>query len=169
MVLIWAAGTLSWGTNLAAWTFDFPTTTESYMWRICSIVLCSTVMIGGFYHEILRTFFPNLRKNACHRFAAAQVNQHHMSDLESNGSITEKLSERIHRKRQRVVLWLSNNSSNCDLSMTMPLRILLPALFCVALYAIARAYLMLEDLLAFRGQNPGVYNTVSWVEFLPHV
>ena len=80
-----------------------------------------------------------------------------------------KFTEKAHRKKQQVILWLSNNSFNANPSWTMELRVLLPALFCGAMYATARAFLLKEDLIAFRGQNPGVYRTVDWLAFLPHV
>ncbi|PQE23431.1 Major facilitator superfamily domain general substrate transporter protein [Rutstroemia sp. NJR-2017a BBW] len=49
------------------------------------------------------------------------------------------------------------------------LKVLLPALFCGAAYIIARTYLLVEDVIAFRGQNPDIYKTLNWVDFLPYI
>jgi hypothetical protein len=127
--------------------------------------MIATAAIGAFYHEIIAIFFPNWKKEACDRFAA---NHRRMTDLETTRS-NIKFSEKVRRKKQRVILWLSNNSFNGDPSWTMELRVLLPALFCGALYTISRLYLLLEDFINFRGLNPGVYKTVNWGGFLPHV
>jgi len=165
LLMVVIPGLFSWGANLAAWNLDFPTSLEKHMWRACSLILIATASIGAFYHEIIAIFFPNWKKKACDRFAA---NHQRMTDLESTASKV-KFSEKVRRKQQRVILWLSNNSFNGDPSWTMELRVLLPALICGALYAISRGYLLLEDWINFRGQNPGVYKTVNWGGFLPHV
>ncbi|KAF8865198.1 hypothetical protein BDZ45DRAFT_668641 [Acephala macrosclerotiorum] len=166
MIAIVAAGSFSWGANFLAWNFDFPSSIERHIWRASSTILLATLWVGLIYQEILLIFFPDMRKNACHRFAA---NYQRMTDLNAASGEKEKFSNRFRRKSKRVILWLSNNSPNADPSLTLQLRVLIPALFCSALYALARVYLLLEDLLAFRGQNPDVYKTVNWVDFLPHV
>ncbi|CZR55400.1 uncharacterized protein PAC_05287 [Phialocephala subalpina] len=165
MIAIVAAGSFSWGANFVAWDFDFPTTLERQIWRASSTLLLIPLLIGLIYQEILLIFFPDMRKNACLRFAS----QRRMTDLSRASGEEEKFSSKFRGKTKRIVLWLSNNSPNADPSLTLQLRVLIPALFFSALYALARAYLLLEDLLAFRGQNPDVYKTVNWVDFLPHV
>ena len=65
LLIVAIPGLLSWGANLAAWNFDFPTTFEKDMWRVCSIVLCTTVALGFIYQEIIFVFFPEWRKQAC--------------------------------------------------------------------------------------------------------
>ena len=165
MVMVATPGLISWGANLAAWNLEFPTSLEKHMWRACSLILIATVSVGEVYHEIIIYFFPKWKKNACDRFAAYHER---MTDIELTAS-KAKFSEKVRRKKDRVILSLSNNSLNSDPSWTMELRVLLPALICGALYTISRGYLLVEDLIDFRGQNPGVYKTVDWGSFLPHV
>jgi len=165
MVMVGIPGAISWGANLAAWNLDFPTSIEKQMWRISSLILIATVSAGGLYNEIIIHFFPNWRKEACDRFA---VYHQRTTDLESTAS-KDKFSEKVRRKKERVIFWLSNNSLNGDPSWSMELRVLLPALICGALYSLSRGYLLVEDLIDFRGQNPEVYKDVDWGAFLPHV
>jgi hypothetical protein len=119
-------------------------------------------MIGELYHETLLQFFPNMKKTACHRFAASK---------QGVVIFQPKLrrAQRLTQRGNQFVLRISNISRNGDPSFTVPLRVLLPALFCIAAYAIARSYLLIEDFIAFRGQNPDIYKTVDLVDFLPHV
>ncbi|KAF4624131.1 hypothetical protein G7Y89_g14042 [Cudoniella acicularis] len=141
-------GLFSWGSNLVAWSFDFPTTLERQAWRACSIILVAAIGAGGVYHEILRKFFPNKKIEACDRFA---TNKPGISIYEPKPSPTEKFTRRLERQRKRLVIRLSNISPNGDPSLTIPLRVLLPALFCAG------------------AQNPDIYKTVNWVGFLPHI
>lgn len=51
----------------------------------------------------------------------------------------------------------------------VPMRVILPALFCSAPYIVARGYLLTEDLIAFRALPPNAYKTVDWSQFFFHV
>jgi hypothetical protein len=163
--MIGIPGFFSWGANLAAWNFVFPTSVEKHMWRTCSIILCTTICMGAIYQEIIHQFFPDWRKKACDRFV---TNHQLMANLEST-TPEVKISEKFWRKKQRVILWLSNNSLNRDPSLTLELRVMFIGMFCGAMYALSWAYLLVDDLIGFRGQDPGVYETVNWGGFLPHV
>jgi hypothetical protein len=166
LMVVGLCGMISWGSNLAAWNFDFPSTLERRMWRACSLILVATVGIGGLYQEILLQFFPSMKKKACDRFAASKRS---IVIDEPKPPRTQRFAQRLQRQSERLILRLSNISPNGDPSLTLQLRVLLPALFCGAAYAIARTYLLVEDCIAFRGQNPDIYKTVNWVDFLPHV
>jgi hypothetical protein len=72
MVILVLCGILSWGSNLVAWNFDFPTILERRTWRACSLILVATVMIGELHHEMLLQFFPDMKREACDRFAASK-------------------------------------------------------------------------------------------------
>jgi hypothetical protein len=165
MVVVVIPGIISWGANLMAWNLDFPTSLEKYMWRASSLTLIATVFIVILYHQIITCFFPKWKKKASDRFAA---NYRRTTDLEPTASKV-KFSEKVRSSKERVVLWLSNNSFNSDPSWTIELRTLLPGLIFGALYTISKLYLLVEDLIGFRGQNPGVYKLVNWGGFLPHV
>lgn len=165
VLIVGMPGLLSWGCNFAAWDFDFPTPLERNAWRVCSSILVAAVFAGEVYHEILLSFFPHWKTRASQRFASSK-----QSDvIETKPPQTESFLRRLENRRKRIVLRLSNNSVNKDPSLTIELRVLLPALFCSSAYLVARAYLLVEDFIAFRGQNPDVYKLVSWVDFLPHV
>jgi hypothetical protein len=165
-VIIVLCGAFSWGSNFAAWNFEFPTTVEKQTWRACSLILIAAIVVGEVYHEILLQFFPDMKKKACNRFEASKRS---IVIHEPMPPLTEKFAARLERQSKRFLLRLSNISLNGDPSLTIQLRVLLPALFCGAAYIIARIYLLVEDLIAFRGQNPDVYKTVNWANFFPHV
>ncbi|TVY50857.1 hypothetical protein LCER1_G008151 [Lachnellula cervina] len=166
MVIVGLAGLFSWGSNLVAWNFEFPTILERQTWRACSLILVAAIGVGTLYHEILLVFFPEAKKKACNRFAASKRS---IAVYDSKLVPTEEFVERLDRGVKRLVLRLSNLSPNGDPSLTIQLRVLLPALFCGSAYTIARTYLLVEDLIAFRGQDPDIYRTVNWVAFLPDV
>lgn len=136
------------------------------MWRASSISLIGTVVICEVYHEILNHFFPNLKQQACDRFAQIKLGNTNHNRKESSKT---KLSDRFLRKWKLFTQWLPNNSANHNPAMTMPSVVLIPALACGALYSLARAYILLEDLIAFRAQAPDVYRSVDWSNFLPHI
>jgi len=165
-VIIVICGLLSWGSNLVAWNLDFPTILESRMWRANSLILIVLIAIGGVCYEILLKNFPDMRKKSCDRFAACKRS---IVIYESKQPLAGKFGERFERHRKRLVFWLSNNSPNGDPSLTICLRVILPFLFCCVTYTIARSFLLVADLIAFRSQNPDVSKTVNWANLLPHV
>ncbi|KAF7955128.1 uncharacterized protein EAE97_000387 [Botrytis byssoidea] len=159
-------GILSWGTNFIAWNSIFPTILEKQAWRVCSSILSAVVIFGETYHRLLLTCFPDMKKGACDRFDSSKSS---IILYDPKLSAKKPFFERLKRRKDRLVLKLSNISPNQDPSLTMQLRVLLPALFCGAAYIIARGFILVEDVIAFRGQDPDIYKTLNWVEFFPHV
>ncbi|TGO51062.1 hypothetical protein BCON_0170g00310 [Botryotinia convoluta] len=107
-----------------------------------------------------------MKTGACERFASSKSS---IVLYDPKLSATRPFFERLKRRKDQLVLKLSNISPNQDPSLTMQLRVLLPALFCGAAYILARVFLLVEDAIAFRGQDPNIYKTLNWVEFLPHI
>ncbi|KAM0148023.1 hypothetical protein ACHAQE_007148 [Botrytis cinerea] len=159
-------GVLSWGTNFIAWNSVFPTIFEKQAWRVCSSVMSVAVIVGEVYHQILLTCFPDMKMRACDRFSARNSS---IVLYDPKLSTKTPFLKRLERRKEQLILKLSNISPNGDPSLTMQLRVLLPALFFGASYVIARVYLLVEDSIAFRGQDPDIYKTLNWVEFLPHI
>jgi hypothetical protein len=166
IAIVIVAGISSWGVNFVAWDFYFPSLIECYMWRASSIILISTITTGEIYHEMLLNFFPSLKQQACDKFAQIKLGDINHRTKESSG---KKLRERLLRKWRLFTQWLPNSSANHNPAMTIPLVVLIPVLICATLYNLARAYILLEDLIAFPAQPPDVYKSVDWSNFLPHI
>jgi hypothetical protein len=69
----------------------------------------------------------------------------------------------------RLAVRMRNNSSGDDPNLDIPLRILLPGMPLILLYVVCRLYIFVEDGLAFRSQPKGVYESINWMQYLPHI
>jgi hypothetical protein len=63
---------------------------------------------------------------------------------------------------------LRNNSPDHDADLTVPLKAIIPITLLAASYTVARAYILLEDLVNLRAQPASAFATVQWANFLPH-
>jgi hypothetical protein len=61
------------------------------------------------------------------------------------------------------VIWSEGSDT---VSGTLALLATFPSFF---VYIVARVILIVLILMSFRSLPPGVYNTVAWTEFIPHV
>lgn len=137
--------------NIAAWNFWFPTTTERTLWRVCSIIMASSIYWGAFVNMYIT---PALSK--------AQIID--WLELRLTGYI-----DRVWKGRAKLAESLRNNHPDKDPAFTVPLRVIVPGSFIAALYCLARASLLMEDLVVLRLQPPSTYETVNWSSFVPHV
>lgn len=137
--------------NISAWNFWFPTETERTLWRVASIVMASSVYWGAFVNMWI---VPTLTK--CRVFEWLDA------------SFTSRI-DRIWKGRGAFAALLRNNHPDKDPAFTVPLRVIIPGFFIAVSYCLARAYLLVEDLVILRLQPPSTYETVNWTAFLPHV
>ena len=161
--IIALVGSIPFVLNILAWNFWFATKTERVLWQVASIVSATSVVTGWLYQELLWYLFRDLRRNACDNFAAWK--NEGMQDIS-----TEKatVKGKLLRKIRTMGYLLRNNSLDGNPAMTMPLVVLLPFQFFSAAYALARTYILVEDLIAFRALPANVYQTVNWSQMLPH-
>jgi len=161
-------GSMSFGINLMAWNFWFPSTIERKMWRASAITLWTCLTLGWIYQWILTTWFPKLKEHACSRFASIRheiVSETSIRRSRPSGSIKERIITKLKALANR----LRNISSNKDPALTVPLKVIIPAVFFAVFYVIARFYLLAEDLIAFRALPADAYKTVNWSQFFLHV
>ena len=162
--IIALVGAVPFVLNMLAWNFWFATKAERVLWQVASIVSAASVVTGWLYQEFLWFFFQDLKRHACDDFAAWK--NEGMQDIS-----TEKttVKGKLSSKFRTVGYLLRNNSLDGNPAMTMPLVVLLPSQLFSAAYALARAYMLVEDLIAFRALPANAYQTVNWSQMLPHV
>ena len=139
------------GIFLAGWNLHFPTETERALWRIASVVQILTVFITSIVDALIRDV-PYLRE----KFAGGKPPQ--SPDLE-----TPPLEKQSYRERFRTLA----AEHNPDLRIN--LRLAIPVTLCAAIYSFCRAYILIEDCISFRSEPPGIFKTVEWTDFLPHL
>jgi hypothetical protein len=71
------------------------------------------------------------------------------------------IKERIITKLKALANRLRNISLNKDPALTVPLKVIILAIFFAVFYVIARFYLLAEDLIAFRALLANAYKTVN--------
>jgi hypothetical protein len=79
------------------------------------------------------------------------------------GHVLLKIEQAIARLRNNTTSELGH-----DPSITVPLKALVPVTLSAALYCIARAYILIEDLANLRSLPQSAYETVNWTKILPH-
>ncbi|KAF2013069.1 hypothetical protein BU24DRAFT_425632 [Aaosphaeria arxii CBS 175.79] len=136
------------GINFVAWFWHFPTPVEQWLWRISSLALCFTFGLGCLAHFLCYLWHP-IEK------AQAEARQQRAAEKKSWWT--------------KLAVRLRNNSPNDDPDLDVPLRILLPGLPLMLLYVVCRLYIFVEDGLAFRSQPSGVYESIDWMQYLPHI
>jgi hypothetical protein len=156
-------GVISFGMNFIAWNFWFPSTIERELWRASAIVLLGWGTFAWTYHMVLINIFPDFKKRSCRQFALTELN------LKACNQKKTSIKANIMARRELWMHKMRNISPNKDPAMTIPLRFLLLALSLSSIYVVARCYVIIEDLIAFRAQPPHVYMTVNWSKYIPHI
>jgi hypothetical protein len=136
------------GINFVAWSWHFPTPVEQWLWRISSVILCFTFGFGCAAHGLCYFWHP---------IEKAQRQAKQQRNLPDKSKVV------------KLAVRLRNNSPNDDPNLDIPLRILLPGLPLMLLYVVCRLYIFVEDGLAFRSQPSGVYKSIDWMQYLPHI
>ena len=162
-VLSAIVGTISFGINFIAWNFWFPSTIERNLWRVSAFVLLGWAICAWTYHMILISCFPDLRERLCRQFGLDEM------DLKFHSQEMTSTKSNVLTKWKRWMHFLRNISPDKDPAMTLPLRVVLPAVPLTIFYIVARCYIIIEDLIAFRALPSNAYRTVDWSKYLPHI
>jgi hypothetical protein len=136
------------GINFVAWRWHFPTPQEQWLWRVSSLALGFTFGFGCAAHALCHLWRP---------IGKAQLEAREQRALSKTSVMT------------RLAVRMRNNSSDDDPNLDIPLRILLPGMSLMLLYVVCRLYIFVEDGLAFRSQPKGVYESIDWMQYLPHI
>lgn len=150
---------------VCGWNFSFPSSTEQILWRISSICLLTfpfaSVFVSMWYDH---TSF----QDRSHFGVQPRVSVRHEGNIEDGHEAQEPKSVGgWRRKLETIVKTLRNNSPDRDPLLEAPLRFLLIISALSALYCIARAYVLVADVIEFRQLPESTFETVDWSRYLP--
>ena len=135
------------------------------------MLLCATIGIG-FVAEFLTHFlFPLERSRIDMRRQRAFVERLKSKQSRGRGESQWHETETLTWKERLICLAvrLRNNSADDDPNLDVPLKMLIPGLPLMALYVVGRITVFVLDGIAFRAQPGGVYESVDWSMYLPHI
>ena len=162
--LIGILGSLTFmGTNFIAWNFHFPTSIERLLWRISSggLITLSALAVSGaevlYGNHGVRTMQENVQK--------------HRKMLEDSGHPSEKArwKDDLVYKFRILAMKVRNNSPGNDPNLDVSLNFAFGGMQILTVYTLFRAYILVEDVIAFRALPAEAYSTVNWWKFVPHV
>ena len=143
--------------NFLGWNLEFPSPTELLLWRIAAIANLCAIEVPWVIDRSLFVLYPKLVAMYQKRRGIASEDNLELPRLATN----------VPRKR-RIGDSIRNNTVGQEPEKTIRLTALLPITVCAGVYAIARAYVLLEDLMNLRALPPTAYQTVQWSLFIPH-
>ena len=157
------AGIAFLGTNFIAWNFHFPTPIERLLWHISSGGLFGLVILAGPAAELVYS---------SHRVRTMQENtRKHRKTLEDSDPPGEKAAWKDHLvyKFRILAMKVRNNSPENDPNLDVSLNFESGGMQIVLVYVVFRAYILVEDVIAFRALPVEAYSTVDWWKFVPHI
>jgi len=150
---------------LLGWNNDFPTWTEMVLWRTASLIvilsLLAYVLITEYtfrWRVRLHQHFGPREDRSFQQLAAAEV------DLEHRGGFLERALAMMHNSARHI----RNNSVSRDPTLNLPLKAALSTYLVGSLYCVARAYIIISDLVELRLLPATSFSTVEWLEVWPH-
>lgn len=158
------------GSLVAGWNLHFPTNMERTLWRIaslCSIAFCLVYGLFGIWADVVHFGPRNQQK------PTVRLNDPGRVDSEGGqiAEITESAAESLGWKDKRIrhlAMVLRNSSPDADPMLNMPMHILLPSVTLCGIYCIARAYILIEDVIGLRSLPASCFEQVDWWQFMPH-
>jgi hypothetical protein len=147
--------------HFAGWNFHFPSRTELILWRVAVSVTAAVILLiwcveiyafrGVPYISRLREY---LRKHT--KSPEGQRRPLSWAEELATWGKTHPIAERMRNIGGRDPVW------------RVPLRALIPYAIGASLYALARAYILLEAVITLRALTPGAFQTVDWSAVFPH-
>ena len=149
-------------TNFIAWDFHFPTPTERLLWRISSCGLMAGLLPGMVV--VMHTYTDD-------KITRMQANvQQRRRKLEESAHCEKRgWKDRLVHSWRLLAVKIGNNSLDKDPNLDVSVPFALGGSFVFEMYFFLRAYLLLEDVIAFRAMPADVYKTVDWWAFIPHI
>ncbi|KAF2467372.1 uncharacterized protein BDR25DRAFT_235064 [Lindgomyces ingoldianus] len=134
--------------HLVGWNFSFPSNAEQYLWRIASCILTGvTVLFWAFETIAARHRFGRWDKYLIWlRFKKEAVR-----DIEGIETEEEKREREMKESRPMPLPW--------EVALILPL---------VIIYLLARFYMVVEVFLGLRILPLSVFNTVPYIDLIPH-
>ena len=88
--------------------------------------------------------------------------------MASSDTVLPSVEQRDKKKRS-VAEKLRNISTPLDLELKVNLSVLIPMTIGAAIYCILRLYVLVEDIIGFRGLPPSAFQTVEWTKYILHL
>ena len=157
------AGIAFLGTNFIAWNFHFPTPTERLLWRISSGGLFGLAILAC-PGAVLVYSSPRVR-------IMQEKTRKHRKILEGSGRPTEKTGwkDYLVYKFRILAMKVRNNSLENDPYLDVSLNFASGGMQISIVYFLFRAYILVEDVIAFRALPVEAYRTIDWWKFVPHI
>lgn len=150
----------------AAWNNSFPTKTEQLLWRAACVTMMTSLtalvlsaQLDLTYENLLRVFRKAFRASFTHLACVEVFSQIHRTIVESS----------LFRQINKMCDSIRNNSKGKDPHLQIRLRVILSMYVIGSLYILARAYVILADVLELRSLPASAYATVNWQKFWPHL
>lgn len=145
---------------VSAWNYSFPTRAELVSWRVsCLAVIGCTVffwVVGEFTHSV----YPALQRYFS--FSSGRKRSQ-PSQTRQNGSNNGVVS----RAFLHLISGLRNNSIGQDPNYDLPVKAILSLYIAGLIYAFARAYILIEDVIELRSLPISSYETVKLSKIFP--
>jgi hypothetical protein len=145
--------------HLVAWNFSFPTRTERFLWRLSSALFTGVTVAFWIFETIAaRQRFGRWDKYLIWlRLKKVPCSQQTEDEEKGLGPVRQDTVKRLdafeqeQRKAKPLPFW--------EVGLMLPV---------VAVYAAARAYMIIEVFVSLREVPVGVYKTFEVAELLPH-
>jgi hypothetical protein len=152
------------GIFLAGWNFDFPTKTESLLWKTASLLaLLTALAVGGALH-IYWSWAPKLHHKC------RQVFERRSDEEQDASQQGHAHPSRGHWKTiSKIAAYLKNNSPVKDPALETPVEVVILTWIFGIFYCAARLYIIVADFVELRSLPQNAYQNVIWSSYWPHV
>ena len=165
--------------HLIAWHWTFPTMLESLLWQIASLIITGTTVLFWVFETIAaRQRFGRWDKYLIWLRLKKPLASDSPVDEEAQGdprgdvapsalasSEKDKVSAVARLDTVHRLDAFEEEQKNAKPMLAWEVAIIFPI---ILLYAAARAFMIIEVFVSMREMPLGVYQTVEWVQVLPH-
>ncbi len=146
--------------HISGWNFRFPTATEKLLWHITTLGILSAILTYWIVH------FYAWQIPAAIRTRAGLPKGYKESHCEANTKSPAGFCLRC--RTEKFLSPLKNNSYPHDPARDIPLKAIIPILWCAVVYCLSRSFVIIEGFINLRALPPSAYESVDWSAFLPH-
>jgi len=127
------------------WGFSFPTIVEQFMWRTCSATITGLPLVMIFTWRVHDSITPPKKSGDKDKVNVTSPD-------------AEKQQKQTQKAGRASLSALVSNATDHIVVVLVPL-----------LYITARIMLLVLALTSLRALPSGVYRTISWTEYIPHI
>lgn len=164
--------------HLALWTYEFPTTAEKLLWRISASTLLAIPTLALFYllasiayHHVISRSTRTSQERVDHELQSASTvsdagpatNTQLHTDLEENATSTSSARKKANPPGPDGYIYPTSTTVSL---IEWGAIAILPF---VLLYLFSRVFIIVESFLSLRHVPIGVYTSVGWSKYIPHL